>query len=150
MFPPFFPSRGGMIELTISAPLESRKAKNGSPSAGPRRCISSAAAGRVEELTVFGFLHREAGNHEMPRYNQQDLCGLDEPIEFLAPTSPGRVKIREDRATVLCLCSGGFEDGVGRRRRICRKQRANGYQRNDCKPHVHLARLHNTAAAWWS
>jgi hypothetical protein len=61
--------------------------------------------------------------HEVFLDNRLDLRGLDEPIEFLAPPSPGGVKDGEDGAlTPGGLTLGLVQDSRGGRRLLCASQ----------------------------
>lgn len=81
------------------------------------------AARRVERFLRALFLDGDVDRHEVFLDNRLDLRGLDEPIEFLAPPSPGGVKDSEDGAlTPGGLTLGLVQDSRGGRRLLCASQ----------------------------
>lgn len=72
------------------------------------------AARSVEQFLLAFLLNRDVDRHEVLLDNRLDFRGLDEPIELLAPSSPGCVKDREDgTVTLSCLAFRFIEDGRG-------------------------------------
>lgn len=81
-----------------------------------------AAAGGIQRLLIAVLVDGDVGGDEIFVEDWLDVLGLDKPIEFLAPASPGSVKDDEDGAVV----GGGLgvgEDGTGRWRRLGRRKR---------------------------
>jgi hypothetical protein len=59
------------------------------------------ATGCVERLLVAGLLDGHVDHDEIFVEDRLGFGGLDKPIEFLAPSSPGGVEDREDGALTL-------------------------------------------------
>ena len=73
------------------------------------------AAGGVERLFIPRFVDRDVGGEEILVEDRLDVLGLDKPIEFFAPASPGGVKDDEDGSAMRGSLGIG-ENGIGRRR----------------------------------